>query len=528
MSTASPTPSENGTPPKAAAAGPAVIRRIQSAEETPHDRLMKKHVPAWVISGAIHVALMSMMILIFRGGGGDMAASETIIQTTVEEEKVEDPKDLTNPDIGLDSNLESSLPLERELDVNVEAKVTDDPVGVPTTDNTQTQDAFAPPGVGADLTTPGVTGDAGQAMMGTGGAMGSQLAAGFAGRSGATKNKLLQAGGGNDKSEAAVARGLIWLSKQQKADGHWAYDGSNKGDTACATAHSLLPFFAAAQTHKSGKYIKTCKTGLEYVLRSQRADGGFNTCSNMYAQGICTLALAEAYGMTADKAMLMYPLQRAVNFLSQAQGPDGSWGYSPKTNGDTSIVGWQIQALKSAKMCKDIVVDDNVFKRAGAFLDKVSGGSKKSTYGYREGPGRAGTSLTSVGLLCRYYMDGWGPQHPGMAEGVQGLLKVWPPSKNKFDMYYYYYATQVVHFFDGDEWRKQWNPSMRDMLFDMQVGGKGPNLDGSWDPDRAMMGSHTGRLGTTVMCLLTLEVYYRHLPLYKRDTGGLRELERAK
>lgn len=34
------------------------------------------------------------------------------------------------------------------------------------------------------------------------------------------------------------------------------------------------------------------------------------------------------------------------------------------------------------------------------------------------------------------------------------------------------------------------------------------------------MGSSSGRLGTTAMTLLTLEVYYRHLPLYKRGNAA--------
>ena len=68
---------------------------------------------------------------------------------------------------------------------------------------------------------------------------------------------------------------------------------------------------------------------------------------------------------------------------------------------------------------------------------------------------------------------------------------------------------------------------MRDLLIDLQV-GQGKKDAGSWDADGEHIGRSCGRLGTTCMTLLTLEVYYRHLPLYKRDTGGLKELERIK
>ena len=50
---------------------------------------------------------------------------------------------------------------------------------------------------------------------------------------------------------------------------------------------------------------------------------------------------------------------------------------------------------------------------------------------------------------------------------------------------------------------------------------------GSWPKDTGFIGSQCGKLGTTALACLTLEVYYRHLPLYKRDNGGLAELEKG-
>jgi hypothetical protein len=259
----------------------------------------------------------------------------------------------------------------------------------------------------------------------------------------------------------------------------------------------------------------------------------------MYAQAIATIPLCEAYGMTKDRTLLLPAAQAAINYIIRAQGGDGSWGYGFGMTGDTSIVGWQIQALTAAKLSKDIVVDDKVVKKAMDFLDKVGAGSRKSAYGYTSAAGaRPGTALTAVGLLCRYYSSGWGPNNASLAEGVEGLLKVNPPKPGRSmdNMYYYYYATQVVHFYEGEEW-KTWNEGpvkdgkreggMRDWLIKLQVRRDGPN-HGSWDPDAQWMGRDTGRLGTTAMCVLTLEVYYRHLPLYKRDTGGLQVLDGVK
>jgi hypothetical protein len=193
-------------------------------------------------------------------------------------------------------------------------------------------------------------------------------------------------------------------------------------------------------------------------------------------------------------------------------------------------VGWQVQALKAAQLSKDLVVPDGAVNKAIGFLDKVSSGSRKAVYGYNTPAGAPGTALTAVGLLCRYYVSKWGPGNAGLAEGVDGLMKKGPKAAPaKPDMYFYYYATQVVHFNDGPEW-KDWNEGpmkdgkrqggMRDWLIGLQSKKEGTPNSGSWDPDTGSIGGSCGRVGTTSLSLLTLEVYYRHLPLYKRDGGG--------
>ncbi|MET0348008.1 MAG: hypothetical protein ABW031_05755, partial [Methyloceanibacter sp.] len=42
----------------------------------------------------------------------------------------------------------------------------------------------------------------------------------------------------------------------------------------------------------------------------------------------------------------------AINYIIRSQGRNGSWGYTggQPIEGDTSIVGWQIQALHAAQL----------------------------------------------------------------------------------------------------------------------------------------------------------------------------------
>jgi hypothetical protein len=534
------TPAAASPAPAQAPAPAAVIRRLEGATETAHERLVKKHLPAWVISGAINIGLVACLLLVPQSPPAN--ATDKVIATYVEKPETPPTENLTNEDPGLQSNLEAVLPdIERVDEKTVDAAVTRDNLGqpdAPTNDST----ALAIPGISlTDTSTPGTAGDLGNLMKGISGRDG-HLFHTFSGRSGATKSQLLKEGGGNAESERAVARGLAWLAKQQRTDGSWAFDvtGDTKKEVIAATGMALLPFLAAGETHRNAqKYQRVVRSGLEYLVKccptAGPNAGKFTGAGNMYAQAIGTVAICEAYGMTKDRSFLLPTAQAAINYIQRAQAPNGSWGYQSGSPGDTSIVGWQIQALQAATLSKDIVVDKRVIKNAIAFLNLAGAGSQKEMYGYLDNTGAApGTSLTAVGLLCRYYIDGWGPDTGGFARGVQGLMRRAPnqdgQAKAVPDMYFYYYATQVVHFFEGDEW-KQWNEGtkqkdgarkggMRDLMISLQHKKPGAT-EGSWDPDNGTIGRSCGRVGSTALCLLTLEVYYRHLPLNKR-TGDVR------
>ena len=509
----------------------SVIRLVKGAAETPAQRLLRKHVPAWVVSGATHVLLVAVLLtasVLFARPPAPPPSDDQLVVVPDDRDRDDKEANLTEEVIGLDPDIPPAVEADRLDQVNVETTVQAPDPGIETATQTTPVDVSPPPSVVSPDAGTGAPGDLGAALSGIGGTGGHGFANdGFNGRGAATRSKLVALHGGNDKSEAAVARGLAWLAKQQKANGAWEYDKANHG--AAATGMALLPFLAAGHTHKvsrDNKYNKNVDAGLKHLIRLQKPDGSLP--GGMYAHAIATIALCEALGMTGDKALLQYPAQKAVNYLIAAQADNGGWRYGPKQPGDLSVSGWVIQALQSAKLCKELTVDKKSLQEASKFLDSLSSGSAKAQYGYTTA-GRGSLSMTAVGLLSRYYLDGWGPNHPGMATGVGLLLKGHPPGNGALDLYYYYYATQVVHFYEGAEWHKEWNPAMRDRLIGLQVPqDKGP-LAGSWDPTGDRNGAVWGRVGTTCMTLLTLEVYYRHLPLYKREgAGGARELDRVK
>ena len=200
----------------------------------------------------------------------------------------------------------------------------------------------------------------------------------------------------------------------------------------------------------------------------------------------------------------------------------------PLQAGDTSVTGWCLQALQSGYLAGLSVPRETLYK-VGNYLDTVQT-QNGAAYGY-VGPGGT-ASMTAVGLLCREYL-GWGPKNPNLAAGVENLKKN-GPAKGQINTYYYYYATQVVHFFGGEDW-VAWNlgakgadgarkQGMRDILIDTQDNTPSPT-NGSWVPGNDQTGRGGGRLTVTCLSLLTLEVYYRHLPLYRNDMGGLKDVD---
>jgi hypothetical protein len=222
--------------------------------------------------------------------------------------------------------------------------------------------------------------------------------------------------------------------------------------------------------------------------------------------------LCEAYALTHDLE-LKRAAQQAIEFIVYAQHAQGGWRYAPGEPGDTSIVGWQLMALRSARMAR-LEVPDHVFQKAARYLDRAQDDSLGATYAYQ--PGRPPTAtMTAEALLCRQYL-GWPINHSGLKLGIDTLLEQHPPNASRPNIYYWYYATQVMHHMGGDAWNS-WNAKMPGVLLAMQE-SEGHQA-GSWAPKGGAIGDHDakvgGRIYMTSLAICILEVYYRHLPLYR-------------
>jgi hypothetical protein len=180
------------------------------------------------------------------------------------------------------------------------------------------------------------------------------------------------------------------------------------------------------------------------------------------------------------------------------------------------VTGWQVMALKSGQL-SGLSVPNSSWDGATKFLNSVM---STTTHGYGYMGPASDPRLTAVGILCREYL-GWRQRKPELRKGVE-ILQANPA--NPKEMYYTYYAAQALHHFGGDIWR-DWNANMKAALLKARDKGadpKHPHQKGSWDPKGDKYGTDWGRVGQTSLSVLTLQVYYRHLPLYRRDMGVMK------
>ncbi len=349
--------------------------------------------------------------------------------------------------------------------------------------------------------------------------------------------QLAQAYGAEADSEAAVAGGLRWLASAQSIDGGWIaanfgagtetralgeyrYGTGDRADTGISGL-ALLAFLSAGHTHVDGEFQETVTKGLQYLLRVQMPSGDLSgpkqvgneqsvVFARMYCHSIATLALAEAYAMTHD-AFLKDSLLRAAQYSINAQDiRGGGWRYSPRDPGDMSQFGWQAMALKSVER-SGISIPQEVQQRMRLFLESCSAGTHGGLARYRPKDGRPSETMTAESLACRLLLD-YPLSLEGQREATQFIMRN-RPGESEDNVYFWYYASLALFQLQDENWRS-WNQAMKKRLIATQLPAYGDHA-GSWEPD-GIWGGYGGRVYSTAMSCLCLEVYYRYLPMYQR------------
>ncbi|MDG2012863.1 MAG: terpene cyclase/mutase family protein, partial [Pirellulaceae bacterium] len=344
----------------------------------------------------------------------------------------------------------------------------------------------------------------------------------YSGRTAEKRKEAASEFGGSQETERAVEQALNWLANHQEEDGRWSglrYGGGQErfvlghdrqgagtaSDTGL-TGLSILAFLAAGHTHLEGDYRETVQRGLQYLLRSQSTNGEMagdaKLFARMYCHAMATLAITEALAMTRDDR-LKNAVTLAVNYSLKSQhASHGGWRYRPGDEGDMSQFVWQVLVMKSAELA-GIEIPIRSKALMSVFLERCTSGDNDGLASYR--PGLAPSApMTAEALVCRYFLAENVPVSTA-AEASQLLLREMPGSSQE-NLYYWYYGSLAMFQTGGTAW-ENWNHQLTKTLVGSQV-TEGEFI-GSWNPTGVWAG-YGGRVYSTAMATLSLEVYYRY------------------
>jgi squalene cyclase len=317
---------------------------------------------------------------------------------------------------------------------------------------------------------------------------------------------------GKAPMDEAIERALSYLASSQSAEGSWS---ARYTRNPAISALAVMAFLSAGHVPGEGKYGEVVKRGVDYVLRQQQPNGLFASegYQEMYQHGICTLMLAEVVGMTEAKKSdeVKSKLERAVAIILRAQRSSGyhkgGWRYRiVGDDGDISVTGWQLMALRAAKNVGCDVPPERI-EWAVEFINKCH---DPYSGGYRYMPGSqltvacTGTSVLALELCGKEYH-----RSPNALKAGAYLLKNELRRNSPHYFYGVYYCSQAM-FQLGDNYWNTFRGKLHDQLLTSQ------NSNGSWT-GRANDDAQTGPNYCTAMAVLALAVEYRFLPIYQRD-----------
>ena len=374
-------------------------------------------------------------------------------------------------------------------------------------------------------------------------------------------------GGAGRPYEDRTKAALDWLKDHQNREGYWSgtgfgddttrtgatktYNidfvkvGEAKGDAgweaSCdlgLTGLSLLAFVGAGYDHKEGDYKSTCRHAILYLRKVQDNDGCFGLKEDdhfIYNHAICTMAMAEVYGLSGD-AVLKPIVEKAIDFIIKAQNPGLGWRYGvqPGVN-DSSVTGWMVMALKSCKLAglefdsekaytdaqewfEMVTVDVAGYPKCGYDSPGSNNARLRGAQDYENNPSMDAIYITS--MLSMGKVDKSDRTIKSMATvcAEKAYLPQW--SQYKIDFYYWYYASLALYQVGGASWAT-WEKALSQTLLDNQRGWtpsdkqnnltKKETLDehGSWDAVDAWS-TGGGRVYATALGALMLETTYRY------------------
>ena len=460
---------------------------------------IKEHIWGPVGSVLLHIVVIALLVQFATSGGTTPPAATQIVIMQPDSQKLDE----------IDKALEKEIEKAEELP---EKDVVTPPTDVPVISETP---------VVADGPGPS-DGNASGSGKGTGLGSGDSAGSGFqfsavrgplimkglygsayGGRMGGARAAAMKAYKAPAGADDVVLRALRWLKKTQKEDGSWAGE-----EVSAMTGFALLCYMAHGETPASQEFGATVEKAIKYLIGVQGATQKFS--ANGYAHGIATYAMCESYAMTKNMA-IKDAAEKGLQVIIDGQQQHGGfdYNYAKGERWDTSVSGWQFQAMKAGKMggCQNEGLE-RAIEKSISFLKNTSFNATSGSFSYSGngpvmGPGGSWT-MTGAGCLSLQLLG-----HAKDLEVKAGLnfldnqVCKWS-KEGKNPIYGWYYVTQAKFQDGGARW-DAWNKVFAKELMDAQL------EDGHWEG-----GDHGKETYTTCICCLMLEVYYRYLPTYRK------------
>jgi hypothetical protein len=305
------------------------------------------------------------------------------------------------------------------------------------------------------------------------------------------------------------------------------------------TGLALLALQAGGHYYFNGhQYSNQVERGLRWLAIRQSPDGALlppidhnfavirngtvreTTEAWMYEHAIAAFALADACATAVAESrdadpQLLAATEGAVRFMEAIQHNDGGWRYKTIVEevSDPSVSEWPMFALRSAAAAGIAVAPKTNSRLIHFFKSRLA---TDGSTGYL-GRGPSSLALTAVGMLVDEWLLGQSDS-PLVRRNAKRLAAEaearWSLKARRLsegwnqDTYYDWYNGALAMYHAGGLPWKRWNAVVRERLVAMQQGGSACSR-GSW-PCPGAYSREGGRVYTTALAVLTLEVYYRY------------------
>ncbi|MBQ9455274.1 MAG: terpene cyclase/mutase family protein [Thermoguttaceae bacterium] len=308
-----------------------------------------------------------------------------------------------------------------------------------------------------------------------------------------------------NEPEACVERGLNYF-REKLARGIMPGDGAFRNDSAI-TALVGMALLSSGSTPTEGPDAAAVQKCVDFILKNQRKNGVLASTAaseqgTVYAHGFAVTFLAECLGMSPDDSRLRTVLERGVQLIVKAQGPNGGWRYTFQPGEeDVSVTACFLNALRACRNA-GISVPSETVQRGVEYLLKCQNSDGGFRYRLTPGPSAYPRTAAAVTGLCSAGIY----DSPEIQRAMIYLRNstLMPPDEDGYWFYAQYYAVQAFRLTDTQP--EVWNHWFALLVKRLRETQK---PDGSWNSTISLDCA-------TAMALIAIQAETNYLPIFQR------------